>query len=502
MERDSLKQRTFFSVIWTAISVGWSAIAMFVIFAVLTRLLDPHVFGIYALSTVFLEVTKIIATGGLSDAVIREKALDEELADTAFWANVGFGALAGLAVFVLADPYAAVIAQPEVAPVLRWLAPFIPITSLAGIHMARKLKDFGHKVVTIRTVTNTFLGGGAAILSAYIGLGVWSLVIQAAVNSVLGVIFAWQSFRWVPSLRFSWRRLRSILSFSSSIMITRILWLLLVRVQDIFIGRSLGAEAVGNYRVAWRTMDLIGQAVVQPMGSVALVTFSHLQDEQKRFEAAYRRMTGLASLLTFPLIFGYGLLSTEFIRVLFGSKWGDSAIAAKVLVLMAIPFTLNYFTGPAIAAKGASRATLMVAALQLSLTVVLSFVAAPFGLAAVAGAYVIRAYLTMPYGQYALYKYTAIHPLKSLSVVWPPFVASLCMIGVLLAASPLLHDWFSKDVAFLIANIMLGAVVYFVGLLLFGRSLLASHINALSPLLAPMNSWRQQAVSWLRPMRG
>src|SRR5262245_28620622 len=182
MERESLKQRTFFSVIWTAISVGWSAIATFIVFAILTRLLSPHVFGIYALSTVFLEITRTIGTVGIADALIREKSVDEELADTAFWANLAFGVAAGLAVFCLAGSYSSVIGQPEVEPVLQWLAPFIPISSLAGIHLARKLRDFGHKVVTMRTVANTFLGGGAAILSAYMGMGVWSLVIQAGVN--------------------------------------------------------------------------------------------------------------------------------------------------------------------------------------------------------------------------------------------------------------------------------------------------------------------------------
>src|SRR5262249_48048380 len=157
-----------------------------------------------------------------------------------------------------------------------------------------------------------------------------------------------------------WRRLRSIVGFSSTVMTTRILQVLLVRIQDVFIGRALGAAAVGNYRVAWRMVDLIGQAIAQPMGEVALTTLSHVQDDQKRFEASYRRMIGLASLLTFPLLFGYGMLSTELIHVLFGNKWGDSAQVAKVLVLLAVPFTLIYFTGSAIAAKGASRATLSV----------------------------------------------------------------------------------------------------------------------------------------------
>jgi len=489
MEPDTLKEKTFFSVIWMVIKVGWSSIATLAIFAILARILDPHAFGIYALATVFSEVTKIIAAGGLSDAIVREKTVDDDLADTVFWANLAFGTSAGLILVLLSAPYAAAIGQPEVTPVLRCLGLLIPLSSLGSIHMARKLRDFGHKVVTLRVIASTLLGGGAAIVSAYNGMGVWSLVIQAGLSNILTVAFAWQSYRWRPRFRFSWFRLRAVLGFSMSAMITQVLWLLIVRVQDIFIGRALGAAAVGNYRLAWRMMELIGQAIAQPMGSVALITFSHLQDNQRRFEAAYRRMAGLASLLTFPLIFGYGLLSTEIIRMLFGSKWGDSGMPAHVLALLAIPFTLNYFSGPAIAAKGASKATLLVAIVQVTLTAGLSFLAAPFGLVVVAGAYVARSYLVMPLQQYMLHKHTGIHLLKSVGVVWPPLVASLCMVGVLAVTRPLLHEWFTTNTAFVIVSVVLGAAVYSAGLLLFGRAVLVSHAGALSPMLAPLKNW-------------
>lgn len=500
MEWDQLKQRTFRSVIWTIIRVGWSSVATFIVFAVLTRMLDPYMFGIFALATVFQGLTRIVATCGLSDAIIREKELDEELADTAFWANFALGALAGLTVFLFAAPYAAAIGHPEVKPVLWWLAPMVPISSLAGIHMARKLKDFGHKVVTLRVIASTSVGGGAAIASAWMGMGVWSLVIQAGVNSVLTVVFAWQAFRWVPRFRFSWCKLRSVLGFSGSIMVTRIIWFLLVRVQDLFIGSALGATAVGNYRVAWRMVDLISQAITQPMGSVALVTFSHLQDDRRKFEAAYLRMTGLASLVTFPLIFGYGILSTDLIRLLFGSKWGESAAPAHVLVLMAVPFTLNYFTGPALLAKGASKASLVVAVLAVLLTAGLSFFAAPFGLVAVAAAYVFRVYLTMPCQQYVLHKYAGIHPIRSLGVVWPPLIASLLMAGALAVATPFLHLWLTSNAVFVTASITLGGLIYLAGLLLFGRSLLASLIKTVGPMVTPLRNLRSRlAVRRLHP---
>ena len=482
IEHRVLKQRTFFSIVWTVARVGWTSLVSLIIFAVLARKLNPGIFGVYALATILVDFMRIIASAGLTETIIREPAVDEELADTAFWSGVLISLFAAAAVVLLAGPYAALVAQPKVVPVLWALAIFIPVTSLGAVHLARKLGQFGHKAVTLRVMGGSLLGGGAAIVCAYRGMGVWSLVVQVGISEVVGVILAWQAFKWVPRLHFSPSRFRSLLNFNGNVIVSQSIWMLMVRIQEIFIGRTLGTAAVGNYRVAWRMMELIRQAITAPIGSVALVTFSHLRDVPARFNAAYRRMLGLICLLTFPLIFGYGVLSDEIVHALFGNKWAHAAPVAQVLALMAVPLTLNYFLGPAVLAKGASHANTMAATVQLLLTAVLSYLAAPYGVVAVAGAYVFRAYLTMPYQQYLVYKYAGIHPLESLKDVWPPLLASLCMVGALILAAPLLHLWFGRNALILTASICFGALVYGAGLFVFGRSLVVSQVSEIRSL--------------------
>src|SRR3546814_11655784 len=63
---------------------------------------------------------------------------------------------------------------------------------------------------------------------------------------------------------------------------------------------------------------------------------------------------------------------------------------------MALPFTLNQFASPSLGALGASRSLLVISLSQLGLTALFTFLAAPYGLFAVAWAYVARAYLTLP----------------------------------------------------------------------------------------------------------
>src|SRR5208283_4932810 len=122
MENAELKRRTFHSVAWTVARVATTNVLSLVVFSVLARILSPHDFGAFALATVVVEFTRIVAAAGLGDAVLRTKHLDDAFADTAFWANLMLGCFVGATTWVAAPFYASIIRQPEVVPILRWLA--------------------------------------------------------------------------------------------------------------------------------------------------------------------------------------------------------------------------------------------------------------------------------------------------------------------------------------------------------------------------------------------
>jgi O-antigen/teichoic acid export membrane protein len=482
MEVDELKRRTASSVFWSLARVGWSNVASFAIFTCLTRLLEPRTFGVYALAALLVEITRIIANAGLSDAIIREPVVDEDLASTAFWANIGAGVLVAVGVVALAGPYGAMMHEPKIVPVLYALAVLIPLSSAGGIHTARKLRDFGHKSIAARTAAASTLGGILAVGAAGLGGGVWSLVVQAAVVDIVGVAFAWQSYPWRPKFVFRWDRLRELLAFSAGMMGTQLLWLLLARVPDLFIGRVWGAAAVGVYRVAYRMIDFVAQAVLAPIGAVALVTLARLQEDPERFNKAYTRMVGLVGLATLPAIAGLGAVSGDAIHLLFGGKWDAGAPVSAVLSLIALPLTLNYFAAPALAAKGRSRVVLEIAAVQLATTALFVWLATPHGLVAVGAAYVARMYLTMPYAQWALHRHIGVPIGSAFRALGAPLVLSAVMAAAVIEARLSLWPGVSAPATRLLCATALGAGVYVAGMAVFGRRLLLSYAGALLPI--------------------
>jgi O-antigen/teichoic acid export membrane protein len=488
MESSELKHKTFQAVIWAVVRIGSSNVLGFILFLVLARVLSPRDFGVFALATLVVDIARVVSTAGLSEAVTRDKEASEALADTAFWAGLGLSFVIGAFAWVLAPLYASFIDQPEITALLRCLAALIPVSALGSIHTARKLREFGHKALAARTVGCGVLGGAAAVVAAVYGLGAWSLVIQVAIIETVGVLFAWQSYPWLPRLRFDMSRLATVWTFSGAVMLVQLMGVLQLRVQDVVIGRYISVPAVGSYRIAWRMIDLIAQMTVQPIVSVSFITLAHLQDDTERFRNAFLRMLGLSAMLTLPVICGFGVLSADVIVLLFGAKWAPSADIAGVLALMALPFCMNYFLYSAFAAMGRPGCMTRSTVLQFTATVILSVAAAPFGVKWVAAAYVLRAWLTLPYHLLMFKRETGISILAVVRAVIPPFLAAQAMSVALLAVSPYLRNVLGHGAALLAVSVLFGSTVYAASLLLSAGHYVRSNVGVLLPL------WRRQPL--------
>jgi O-antigen/teichoic acid export membrane protein len=482
VESSELKHKTFHAVIWTVARIGATNLLSVILFAVLARVLSPRDVGVFALAILVVDVARVIASAGLSDAVTRDKRGDAVLADTAFWANLGLGCIVGGLAWLLAPLYARLIDQPEITGVLRALAVLVPVSALSGIHTARKLREFGHKAIAARAVACGLLGGTAAIAAALAGWGVWSLVVQAAIVETIGIAFAWQAYPWCPRLRFDIKKLTAIGAFSGTMLLTQVSGLFLTRIQDVVIGRYISVAAVGSYRIAWRMIELISQATIQPIVTVSFVTLAHLQDDKERFSNALLRMVGLGAILTLPALSGFGVLSGDIIPLLFGAKWASSAAIAQVLSLMAVPFCINYFLVSALAAIGRPGSIAKSTGVQTVAALGLSLLAAPFGVQWVAAAYVLRAYLMLPYHLHLFRRDTGVGLLPMMRAVMPPFLASQAMVGVLLLAVPPLHEALGHGVAFVAVAVLLGGTVFVGALLLFAGHYVRSNLAVLMPL--------------------
>ena len=436
-----LRGKTRRSLGWTVGRALSDQLFSFAVFIILARSLSKEDIGIFAMAYVFAEGSRIIATGGLVQIIARAPEIDDEQTDTIFWSNMGVASLLTALIWMLAPTIGDLLNHPEIAYPLQILSLILPVNALGACHMALRLREFGHKTVALRSMLAGVIGGGAAVIAALSGYGIWSLVIQRCVAEAIGTVLAWTSYRWVPGRQFRWQRAKENFRFGGDLTIAQIIFLLLVRIQDLLIGSFLGAAAVGTYRVAWRTTEIFANSAIQPFSAVGLQTYSRLQSNPQALRQAYSAMLGLCSALSFPALVGFGVIAPALVPLVFGDKWQDAGQLGQVFAFMAVPFTLNFFASPVLTAMGNAHRQRTLAVIQLVLTVALTLAALPYGLMAIAIAYVVRAYLTLPLQIYFLKEASPITARVTYDAVKAPFMASAVM-GVLLwgAMRFLSHD--------------------------------------------------------------
>lgn len=478
---DGLRARSRSSIGWTITRFLSDQIFSFVVFVILARLLTQADIGAFAVMAVTAEAFRIIATAGLVQTIARKREITPAFLDTIYRSQQAFSFLSAILIIALAQPIANWMDAPDIALPLAVMSLVLPISSFGATHLALRLREFGHRTTALRSVVGGLVGGSCAVAAAFAGFGLWSLVIQRLVTEIVGVVLSRASYDWKPGWQFDLGILRENLSLNATLIYVQLASLATVRVQEMVIGAGIGLAAVGIYRTAWRTVELIGRGAIQPFTQVAVQTLARVKDDPVELRRAYGWMISRAAALSFPALVGFGALAPIAIPTVFGPKWNEAGQLAQIFAFMALPFTLNFFASPSLSVLGASRSLMSLSTTQLVLGVILTLAALPFGLLAIAISYVGRAYLTLPLQILLLRRASGIRPLDSWRAVRAPLAASSLM-GVALAIAMRLLDARLAEWQALLLLIAIGGLVYAFALLALSKSWRA-RLLSLSPRL-------------------
>lgn len=332
-----------------ALSLGKMAISLSLAF-VLAALLGPRAFGVIAMALVFINFVEMLQQQGLMPAIVSRKVLTDRHADTAFWLVTAVGLACTLAAILLAPWWADLNGLPELAPVIRVLALTVPLTSTVVIHEALLRRELAFKKLTVRTWVSLVAGGIAGVLGAVLGLGVWALVLQQVVTSVVVVIVLWTVSPWRPRLRVDRVAARELWSYSARAASSSLGLFIGGRIDILLTGLFFGPIVVGLYRLAQRLTSTAVDVTARGMQAVALPGLSGVQDDTSVFASRLLRMQRITSMLALPLLGLLAGVAAPLERIL-GQDWKGTATAIQLLALMQAFTAVSLLLGPALQAR-------------------------------------------------------------------------------------------------------------------------------------------------------
>ena len=194
--------------------------------------------------------------------------------------------------------------------------------------------------------------GISALVLALRGAGYWSLVgAQLARATVTGVA-AWWLAPWKPLGWFAWARFREMARFGRHMVAGNLLGLLGSYLDNIVVGRWLGAEALGLYGTAFRWGRLPAQALGTTANQVAFPSYVAVQAEPARLKAAYLRVLHTVSTLALPASLGLLVIAPVLVATLYPPRWAGMVAPLQIFAIFGLVNALVATTGDVFKAAG------------------------------------------------------------------------------------------------------------------------------------------------------
>lgn len=151
--------------------------------------------------------------------------------------------------------------------------------------------------------------------------GVWALVIQQVFNTAVDTIILWITVKWRPKWMFSFRRLKSLLSYGWKLLVSSLIDTVYNDIRQLIIGKKYTSSDLAFYNKGKSFPNMVVTNINTAIDSVLLPTMSAEQDNRERVKAMTRRSITISCYVLVPIMVGLGVCAEPLISLLLTDKW-------------------------------------------------------------------------------------------------------------------------------------------------------------------------------------
>ncbi|MDR1054252.1 MAG: lipopolysaccharide biosynthesis protein [Prevotellaceae bacterium] len=351
----TLKEKTASALAWNTLDRFGQQILYMVTGIILARILNQHDYALIGMITIFTVISSILIDSGFVTSLIREKDVKDIDLSTVFVFNITIGIILYIILFLSAPLIARFFNQPSLSCISRVLFISLPVNALGIVQNAMLAKRLQfHKTAKIN-LTAVILSGTVSIVLAVTGYGVWALVAQILIFSVIRVILFWIWGDWKLSLTFSIQSFKRIFPFSINLLGANLLTAIMNNIYASTIGKFYTLTQTGNYAQAAKYADTSSTLMVTVIQGAMYPVLSSISDDEERLKRASRKTIRTMSFLLFPIIFGLVCIAKPLIVVLLTTKWEGAVPYFQLLCIASIFIPLSNINNNFLNVKGYSH---------------------------------------------------------------------------------------------------------------------------------------------------
>lgn len=355
MPDSNLKHKTIFGMVWSAIQRFGIMTLSFISNLVLARLLSPDDFGAIGMLAIFIALSTNFIDGGFGSALVQKSQPTQRDYSTIFYWNLSLAILLYTIIWFCAPHIASYYGIDILSQLLRIQALILIINSLGLVQRAQLRKQLQFKRIAAVDLTSSVIAVSTAIVSAYNGMGVWSLVIYQLLLNGCQTIGVWISHRWIPSFVFDVQSFKSLFRFGGFLLISDLLNTLCDNIQGLIIGKRFSPSVMGYYSQAKRLEEVPTMSLSTIVSQVTFPVFSQLKGEVVALRAAHQKCLHAINFINIPLMSLLIVIAHSLIVLLFTDKWLESVPYFRILCVAGLANCLQSINYQLYVAMGHSK---------------------------------------------------------------------------------------------------------------------------------------------------
>ena len=354
-EPASLTRQVMNAGAWSLAGYGLNLAIRFGSNLVMTRLLEPEMFGVIAIATIIMVGLVMFSDLGLRQSIVQSKrGNDPVFLNTAWIVQIFRGAAVWLlalcvALLVVLSNQLGLVPKDSVYAdqSLPYVIAILSFTSVIAGFYSTKLMEANRNLalsqITLIDLGAQMLGLLCMLIWAWVDRSIWALVAGNIFTSLALALFS-HAFLPGTANRWRWNRLAflEIMHFGKWIFTSSILSFLVTNSDRLLLGVFVGSATLGICVIAFLIVGAVDQLVGRIVAGVTLPALSEVVRRTGDLRAAYYRFH---LLIAAPAYFGAGFLMVSgapLIGLLYDHRYADAGWMLQILaaMLIAAPFQI------------------------------------------------------------------------------------------------------------------------------------------------------------------
>ncbi|MEX0323159.1 MAG: oligosaccharide flippase family protein [Puniceicoccaceae bacterium] len=325
----------------SGVRYGAFALVQLASVVVLSRLLDPEIFGLMATVQFFLLFLGQFNATTFSTSIVQQEEVTHEQASGLFWINCVTGLFLFAIMAGIGYPLAVFIGQPVLFPVAIVLGCFFFLNALSAVHMALLERHRAYRRLMLIQVSGGLFGLAVAVLMAIFGLGIWALVGQTLLATLVWIWLSWRLVKWVPGRPERHVGLKRMLRTGIQANADKVMTCLTQNIQPLLLAKLAGPLEAGYFNRGQVVFQRPLNQLLQPLVTLLFPKLATEQaEENDDYEPALHKANFIQAFILLPLLVLFICYSDVLIPLLLGRNFHLAGPIVKWLAIGFVPMVL------------------------------------------------------------------------------------------------------------------------------------------------------------------